>query len=117
MERARARLRLAGGGEIHLVEEDFGELLRRIDIEFAPASSQMRCSSARISLSMDVGHGGERGGIDADAVALHRGQDGRERQIDFFVDAGEFLRFDFLAQQRREALQLVGVLARRRRRA
>ena len=99
VERALARLRLAGGCEIQLVEEDFGELLRRIDVELARrASSQMRFSSARISRFHGVGHGGERGGIDADAVPFHRGEDGRERQIDFFVNAGEFLRVHFLAQ-------------------
>ncbi len=68
-------------------------------------------SRARISRSIVFGHRGQGFAIDAHAVAFHRGQHGRERKINRLVKFREPLRFDFLAQQRREALQMVRVFA------
>ena len=47
--------------------------------------------------------------IDAHAVALHRGEHRRERQVDRLVQFREALRLDFLPQERREALQMFRV--------
>ena len=44
---------------------------------------------------MDGRHGGQRGGVDANAVALHARENGSERQVDVFVKPSEILRFDF----------------------
>ena len=68
-------------------------------------------SRARISRSIVADIAASASRIDAHAVALHRGQHGRERQVDRLVEFREALRFDFLAQQRREALQVIGVFA------
>ena len=50
-------------------------------------------------------------GIDAHAVALHRGEHGGERQVDRLVDFREALRLHFRAKDGREALQVIRVLA------
>ena len=86
-----------------------GELM----LNSEPASSQMVFSSARISRSIVLDMAASAFAVDAHAVALHRGEHGRERQVDRFVEFREALRFDFLAQQRREALQMIGVFAGR----
>ncbi len=57
VERARARLRLRDRAEIHFIEEDFGELLRRIDVEFGAGElpdALVRARGFRASIVWDM---------------------------------------------------------------
>ena len=50
----------------------------------------------------------ERGGVDFYSGLLHAGENGDERQIDFFVELGQSCLFDFFAQSGRQPAGDVG---------
>ena len=81
-------------------------MLRRTDVELEPGEIPNNFFTRADFEFHDLGHRVERFAVDAHAVALHRGENGRERQIDRLVKFREALRLHFLAQERREALQM-----------
>ncbi len=54
---------------------------------------------------------GQSGGVHADAAFFDGREHRRQGQVDVVVNRQQILRFDFAAEQRREALQLVGGFA------
>ena len=74
-------------GRPSLLEQDFAELLRRIEVERL-AGQFMRPCFERHDLAADfVALAGERVAVDQDAGALHAPDDFAHRHLDLVVDA------------------------------
>ena len=86
-------------GQIHAVEENVAQLLGRADVEFHPGGFVNLFFALRGDLALQFRrHLRQRGGVDFDSGLLHARQHGNERQIDFFVELGQALALDFVAQ-------------------
>ena len=99
--------------QIQLVEKNFGELLRRIDIEFDSGEVVDAFFELADFLERGGGDALELDGIHAHAGSFHARQNGGERQINFFVEVRKALLFDFCAKDRRDAKKKIGAFARR----
>ena len=91
---------LHGLGQVHLVEEDVAELLGRVDVEavagrlaggaWAASPAGEDALGEGVHLDGEArGHGGEDGGVDADAGLLHAQEDGDEREVHGLVEVAE----------------------------
>ena len=89
---------LTGGRQIHFLKQDFAELLRRIDVEGTPGELVNLPCDLLDTFGETRGQFRQNGGIDAYAGVLHPGQNGRERQVDVVIDAGQFLGGNLRAQ-------------------
>src|SRR5580704_11187102 len=95
-------------GEVHAVEENVTKLLGRTDVEFASGDiANLFGFDGDLALEFG-GHFRKRGGIDFYSGVLHAGEDGDERQIDFFVELDKACLFDLCAQRGGKAAGDVG---------
>ncbi len=67
---------LHGLGEVHFVEEDVAELLGRVDVEAVAGFGEDALGEGVHVDGEARGHGGENGGVDADAGLFHAQEDG-----------------------------------------
>ena len=94
--------------QLEFVEEDFGELLRRIDIEFHSGVTVDRFFQLADFFERGGGNAIQLDGIHADSRSFHARENGGERQINFFVEVQQALSFDFGAKDRRDTQQKIG---------
>ena len=80
---------LGGLGEKHPVEEHVAELLGRVEIEAMAGGGEDALGEGVHFDGEARGHGGEDGGVDADARLLHAQKDGDEREVHGAVEVEE----------------------------
>ena len=122
--RGRDDARLAGllpGREAHALEEDVGELLRRVDVEL---DAGVRVDALREIVELDLHRSGERrerGRVDLHPGALDRGEHGNQRPLVVAVDRRQPRLVELAHEPRGQAERQVGAFAgvrgERRRRA
>ena len=96
-----------------MVEKDFGELLRRIDVEFESGEAVDGFFQLADFLERVRGDTLELDGIHANAGCFHARENGRERQINLLVKLQEPLIFHFGAENGSEAQKKIGAFAGR----
>ena len=97
--------------QLQFVEEDFGELLRRIDIERDSGVTVDRFFQLADFFQRGGGDALQLHGIHAHAGGFHARQNSCQRQVNFFVEVHQALRFHFGAQHRRDAQKKISAFA------
>ena len=98
--------------QIQLVKKNFGELQRRIDIEFHSRHFPDFFFQAPDLFVHRLRHFSQLFWFDANSQAFHSGEHRRERQIDFFVNFFKLLLFHLLMQRRRQPLEIISSFPR-----
>jgi len=99
------------GGELEFVEENCGQLLGGIDVEYCPGVVVDLVGEVFEGFGDLAGHFSQDAGVEGDAVELHCGEDGDEGHLDLLeegVDLG--LVFEAGLEVEVEAVGYVGVL-------
>ena len=92
------------GGQAQIGEENDAELLGRIDVEALAGQLEDALADACQLAAEPLRKSAQRSCVDADAGFLHAVEHGREREVDFGVDARDAWLFGFFAQSGNERM-------------